>query len=106
MSVFDLLKRNDINKKVNELVNIPTAVLIDVRTPQEYKEGHIPKSINIPLQKIETIDKTIKDKDTPLYVYCKSGNRSNQACSILKQNGYTNVENIGGIMNYKGEIKK
>jgi rhodanese-related sulfurtransferase len=45
-------------------------------------------------------------KDTPLFVYCQSGNRSKQASMILEKMGYTNVKNIGGIAAYKGKVEK
>ena len=62
------------------------AILLDVRTPQEYRDGHIPTSINLPLQNIANIKEVVPNKETPLFVYCKSGMRSEHAASILKQN--------------------
>ena len=56
MGFFDLFKQNDINQGVKDYHNIPGAVLLDVRTPQEYREGHIPGSINIPLQQLDNTD--------------------------------------------------
>ena len=60
------------------------AVLLDVRTPEEYAEGHLPDSVNLPLDRIETIAIA---PSRPLFVYCRSGARSSQACSILKRRG-------------------
>lgn len=64
------------------------AVLIDVRIPEEYQEGHIPGSINIPLQQMEQAETVVKDKNKKLYVYCRSGSRSRQAAGILKEMGH------------------
>ena len=71
-------------------------MLIDVRTPEEYKRGNRPGSINIPLDIIK--DFNIADKNTLIKVYCKSGARSAQAKSILLSKGYTNVTDLGGII--------
>lgn len=94
-------RRTDINKKVQECHDTPNARLIDVRTPQEYKEGHIPESLNIPLDDLGRIRKKVKDRNTPLYVYCFSGARSRQATGQLEAMGYTRVTNIGGYRQYK-----
>ncbi len=72
--------------------------------PEEYAEGHIEGSTNLPLQSIEQAERVIKVKDTPLFVHCRSGGRSAQATSILKRMGYTNVEDIGGILSYSGKV--
>lgn len=104
MGLFGFLKTKDINTGVEDFRSTEGAVLLDVRTPEEYAEGHIEGSTNIPLQSIEQTERVIKDKDTPLFVHCRSGGRSAQATSILKRMGYTNVEDIGGIMSYSGKV--
>ena len=81
------------------------AVLLDVRTPQEYREGHIPGSQNVPLQQLDKVEEVTENKDTVLYVYCHSGARSKQAVSLLQAMGYTNVHNIGGIAAYSGKVE-
>ena len=106
MGFFDLLKQNDINQGVKDYHNIPGAVLLDVRTPQEYREGHIPGSKNLPLQTIDKVDSIVENKDTVLYVYCHSGARSRQAASLLQYMGYSNVTNIGGITAYSGKVER
>ncbi|MCI7606722.1 MAG: rhodanese-like domain-containing protein [Spirochaetales bacterium] len=106
MGFFDFLKGPDINEGVKEYRETNGAVLIDVRTPEEYREGHIPESMNIPLQSINKVTRIIDDKSTPIFVHCLSGARSRQATNILKQLGYTNVKNIGGISSYKGKIER
>ena len=105
MSIFDFFKQPDINQGVQEYKNAAGAVLLDVRTPQEYREGHIPGSQNVPLQQLDKVEEVTKNKDTVLYVYCHSGARSRQAVSLLKHMGYTNVHNIGGIAAYSGKVE-
>tara|TARA_S200000501_G_C20729908_1_gene702333 strand:+ start:178 stop:429 length:252 start_codon:yes stop_codon:yes gene_type:complete len=70
--------------------------LIDVRTPQEFELGHIEDSINIEWQNIELIEKT-SQKNEKIYLYCRSGNRSQKATEILLALGYKDVKNLGGI---------
>ena len=106
MGFFDLFKQNDINQGVKDYHNIPGAILLDVRTPQEYREGHIPGSKNLPLQTIDKVDSIVENKDTVLYVYCHSGARSRQAASMLQHMGYNNVQNIGGITAYSGKVER
>ena len=105
MGLFDFLHGPDINQGVEEYGGLEGAVLLDVRTPQEYREGHIPGSINIPLQSLSTADQIPAGKDTPLFVYCHSGARSAQAVRLLAGMGYTNTKNIGGIAAYKGKVE-
>lgn len=82
-------------------------IILDVRTKEEYNEGHIPKSISIPN---ETIDKRVTqqlpNKDQMIFIYCYSGKRSKQAALKLKKLGYTNLIDLGGIINWQGEIVK
>lgn len=80
--------------------------ILDVRTKEEYKSGHLPNSLNIPLDQISSVSKKIGDLDTPLFVYCQSGMRSRSACALLTQLGYTDVTNIGGIGGWTGPISK
>lgn len=106
MGLFDLFKQPDFSQGIKDYHRAPGAVLLDVRTPQEYKGGHVPGSKNVPLQAIEKVSSVAKQKDTQLYVYCYSGARSRQAASTLKGMGYTNVRNIGGIAAYTGRVVK
>ena len=106
MSFFDLFKQPDVNRGVKEFQRTSGAVLLDVRTPEEYRSGHIPGSKNIPLQAIDKVSSVAENKDTALYVYCQSGARSRQAAGMLKQMGYTNVNNIGGIAAYAGKVER
>ena len=106
MSFFDLFKQPDVNRGVKEFQRTSGAVLLDVRTPEEYRSGHIPGSRNIPLQTIDRVGSVAENKDTALYVYCQSGARSRQVAGMLKQMGYTNVNNIGGIAAYAGKVER
>ena len=106
MGLFSFLQTKDINSGVRSFLSTEGAVLLDVRTPEEYAEGHIVGSKNIPLQSIEKTESVITEKSTPLFVHCGSGARSAQATSILKRMGYTNIEDIGGIMSYRGKVVK
>lgn len=72
------------------------AVIVDVRTPQEYKSGHIKSAMNIPLQSLQNNLSKLKNKKTPVITCCASGSRSAMAKNILKNNGYTEVYNGGG----------
>ena len=106
MGFFDFLRQPDINKGVMEYRNTDGAVLLDVRTSQEYQEGHIPGSKNVPLQQLDKISSVIDNKNVPMFVYCYSGGRSRQATSMLQHMGYTNVQNIGGIAAYSGKVER
>ena len=106
MGIFDFLKQPDINKGVLEYRDTGGAVLLDVRTPQEYREGHIPGSKNVPLQQLDKITSVADNKNVPLFVYCYSGGRSRQAASMLQHMGYHNVHNIGGITAYSGKVER
>ena len=106
MGFFDFLKQPDVNQGVANYYNTPGAVLLDVRTPQEYSEGHIPESKNVPLQTLDKISSIADNKNIPLFVYCYSGGRSRQAAAVLQSMGYTNVTNIGGITAYSGKVER
>ena len=102
MGLLDSLKRSDVNRGVNEFKKTPGAVLVDVRDPKDFKEGHIPGSINIPESEISGVETVIPDKNTPVFVYCLSGAKSWNAVKVMTSIGYTKVKNIGGINRYKG----
>lgn len=79
------------------------AQIIDVRSPGEYKAGHIEGSVNIPLQTISTQLSRIR-KDKPVITCCASGMRSGSAKSILSANGYPEVYNGGGWMSLQSKL--
>ena len=79
-------------------------ILLDVRTPEEFAEKHIPGAINIPNESIGTAEvPELPDKDQLILVYCRSGNRSKQASEKLAALGYTNITEFGGINDWPGE---
>ena len=82
-------------------------ILLDVRRDDEFEEGHIPGAINIPNESIGTEESAeLPDKNQTIYVYCRSGNRSKQASQKLVDLGYRDVIEVGGIIDYSGEIEK
>ena len=98
-----LFKHKDINEYLKEKED--STILLDVRTKEEYEEGHIPGSINVELDYINTVKDVIKDKESKIYLYCRSGHRSGIALNAMKELGYTDLTNIGGIIHYKGELE-
>jgi len=106
MGFFDFFRMPDINQGLKDYNNAENAVLLDVRTPQEYREGHIPESKNVPLDNLSRVVQVVADKDTKVFLYCGSGSRSSQAARRLRQMGYTDVTNIGGIMTYSGKVER
>ena len=105
MGLFNLFKSFDIDDKIKEFEKTKDAVLLDVREKDEYEKGHIPQAINIPLSEIDQAENIITNKEKKIFVYCLSGSRSDQAEKILRQKGYKDVENIGGFMDYSGEVE-
>ena len=106
MGFFNFLKDPDINQGVKEYRATDGAVLLDVRPPDEYRQGHIPGSKNVPLQSIDKVADMIEGKATPIFVHCLSGARSRQAAAVLQQMGYSDVKNIGGISAYTGKVER
>lgn len=82
-------------------------LILDVRTQEEYADGHIPGAICVPNESIsEEMPEELPDKEQLILVYCRSGNRSKQAAQKLAELGYTNVKEFGGIMSWDGEIEQ
>lgn len=77
-------------------------VLLDVRTPSEYRGGHIASAKNVPLSKIAGYQQR---SDEPVYVICQSGMRSKQAAKILKKKGYEVVNVTGGMNRWSGPTR-
>ena len=79
-------------------------IILDVRTPEEFAEKHIPGALNIPNEAIGTEEiPELPDKQQLILVYCRSGNRSKQASEKLVAQGYTNIVEFGGINDWTGE---
>ena len=73
------------------------AKFYDVRTSAEYASGHFASTTNFPLQELQAGKLPEISKNTKIYVHCHTGNRSAQAAAILRQSGFTNVDDLGGI---------
>ena len=83
----------------------PDALILDVRTAEEFASGHIPGALNLPNESIGSQDiPLLPDKDQTILVYCRSGNRSKQASRKLADLGYTRVLEFGGIKTWDGPI--
>lgn len=79
-------------------------IILDVRTPAEFAEKHIPNAINIPNENIGTDEiSALPDKNQLIMVYCRSGRRSKEAAEKMVKLGYTNIVEFGGILDWKGE---
>ncbi len=104
--MFNFFKPININEKVAECEETRGSILLDVRTNEEYSDGHIENSINIPIDQIHKIENVAKDTSTPIFVYCHSGGRATNAEHALKRMGYSRVINSGGIMSYNKKVVK
>lgn len=104
MKISDFIKKIK-NYRVEKEINIEelnqiiktnqNIILLDVRSPQEYKEGHLMGAINIPLYELETNYKNkLNDKKEVVIVYCQSGIRSKKAIKILQKYGFTNLYHL------------
>ena len=81
-------------------------VILDVRTQEEYDQGHIPGAIVIPDTEIKVrAEEELPDKDEMILVYCRSGRRSKNAAQILAELGYTNILEFGGILDWPYEVE-
>lgn len=96
ISLPEFVEKYDSNDNIN---------LLDVRAPGEYKDGHIEGSVNIPAPDLRTRYKEL-DKSKHYYIICSTGHRSGTACSILHQNGFEKITNIGGGMTGYSNLEK
>ncbi len=82
------------------LINHEDAVVLDVRSMAEYKDGHIVNAINIPLNGLgNNLKQLEKHRDKPILAVCRSGSRSGAACSLLRKHGFEKAKNLrGGMM--------
>ncbi|MDR6121770.1 rhodanese-related sulfurtransferase [Bacillus sp. SLBN-46] len=98
--------RNVSSEEAKKLIDNKKVVVLDVRTPEEYQEGHIPNSKLVPLQELESSLNEL-EKEKPYLVVCRSGNRSAQASEILTSNRFSKIYNMTGGMNTWGyDIEK
>ena len=81
------------------------AVLLDVRTPEEHKNGYLEGAVLLPLAELESkIAGKVPVKNTPIYIYCRSGRRSGIAVEKLKTMGYTDLHNLGGLKDAREKL--
>lgn len=109
MGYYEDLPELDINDGLYDMRQIKNAVLVDVRTPEEYNDGHVPGAVNIDAALCGRgnqayIESIIPDKSVRVFMYCFSGARSGMASAFLRQMGYR-AENIGGYENYSGSVE-
>ena len=98
-------KRESINEAVERCRATPGALLLDVREADEYAQGHIPGSVNLPMSRLSDVDQLAESMEQPLFLYCLSGARSGRAEAMLRQEGYEKAESIGGINRYRGALE-
>lgn len=97
-------KSNKVNYvEAKEKIINEGAILLDVRTKDEYDEGHIDGAVLLPLDSIseDSVKKVVDNNKMVIIVYCRSGNRSAQALEMLKELGYDNVFDLGAMSNWK-----
>jgi len=83
--------------EATQLSNRQNAIFLDIRDESEYRVGHIPSAVHIPLKTLpERIAELEKTRESPIITYCRSGNRSTGAGGILKKNGFETVYNLSG----------
>lgn len=81
-------------------------IILDVRTQEEYDEGHIPNAVLIPDTEIKArAEEVLTDKNQLILIYCRSGRRSKLAAEILMELGYTNIKEFGGILDWPYEVE-
>ena len=109
MNIFRNLVCVDINRGIREFQAAEGAVLLDVRSREEYDRKHIEHSCSLPLKELDRAGSVIPDTETPVYIYAYGGEQSARAAARLEKMGYRNVRNIGGIkkccgtQGYQGE---
>jgi len=82
-------------------------IILDVRTQEEYDQGHIPGAVVISHEEIaEKAEEVLTDKDQLILVYCRSGRRSKLAAEALVELGYTNIKEFGGIIDWPYEVEQ
>ena len=97
-------KQISMDEAVTMMAEETDYIILDVRTPEEFAEKHIPNAINVPNETIGKDDiPELPRKDQMIFVYCRSGNRSKHASEKLAKLGYTNIYEFGGINDWTGE---
>ena len=87
-------------KTARALVKDQKALILDVRTDDEFNARHLDGAVNIPIEDLQTRIAGLTDKKRPIIVYCQSGSRSAKAAQLLTRAGFTQVSDLGGIGNW------
>lgn len=98
MGLFTKVPEKTIQEYVEEARKRGNVRFLDVRTPEEFRDGHLEGSLNLPLHELKKVEEILPEKTEPIYVYCLSGARSKRAAALMEYMGYTDVTNIGGIL--------
>lgn len=106
INFFGGRNRKSMADAVKECGENPSVCLVDVRSPEEYRGGHVPGALNLPLDNLHAAAGLLPDKNAQLYLYCLSGARSAMATHRLRRMGYANCTNVGGIGAYSGKLEK
>jgi rhodanese-related sulfurtransferase len=100
---FFSMRRGDVSPDEAQRLVRSGAILVDVRSREEYGAGHVPGAINLPVQELpQRMSELPRDK--PLVLYCRSGHRSGRATELLRQAGYGGVHNLGAMGRWPGPI--
>ncbi|GGH21869.1 rhodanese-like domain-containing protein [Paenibacillus segetis] len=100
---FQISKEISTSELASRLKNGESPIIVDVREPAEWVEGHIAGAKHIPLgQLIERMDEL--DKNQEMIIVCRSGGRSGLACELLSENGFDVVNMTGGLMSWTDEL--
>jgi phage shock protein E len=102
-AVYHKISQEDAKARMDKNAKV---VIVDVRSPGEFKDGHIKNAINIPLESINSEPKELPDKNAEILVYCHSGRRSKLASDKLVELGYKGIYDFGGINTWKYEVVK
>lgn len=93
-------------EEAKNMMDSSEVLVVDVRTKEEYESGHVPGAILLPLADLQSGDfSLLTDKNETLLLYCRSGNRSGQAAKLLTNEGYTNVYDFGGIIDWSYDVE-
>ena len=99
-----MISYEDVNGIIENFENLDHVYIIDVREEDEFESGHLINSYNIPLSRLDDIENENISKDSKIVIYCRSGNRSKSAQERLNALGYTNVYDMGGIIDWPYDV--
>lgn len=94
-------------QEAGSLLGAENAIFLDVRTQEEYDQGHLPGAVCLPVETLMDGDLSIllPDKHAPLVLYCRTGHRSAEAAQVLSELGYTDITDLaGGLLAWEGEV--